>query len=137
MQNNKAAKGGPKKPETLQLKSPLGAKVVINLAELNKAYLILRALRHPLRQSILKQLTGDGNKGLELTVTEIYNKQRIEQSVASQHLAILRNAGIVQTRREGKFIYYGVHAQNCTAINFCVSEFNLIQPTPKDTGEKE
>jgi DNA-binding transcriptional ArsR family regulator len=44
-----------------------------------------------------------------MTVTEIYVKLRLEQSVASQHLAILRKAGFVDTLRDGKFIYYSVN----------------------------
>jgi len=36
----------------------------------------------------------------------LYVKMRLEQSVASQHLAILRRAGLVSTTRNGKFIYY-------------------------------
>jgi DNA-binding transcriptional ArsR family regulator len=45
----------------------------------------------------------------KMTVTEIYVKLRLEQSVASQHLAILRRAGIVSTSRDGKFIFYSVN----------------------------
>ena len=44
-----------------------------------------------------------------MTVTEIYVKLRLEQSVASQHLAILRRAGIVSTARDGKFIFYSLN----------------------------
>ena len=44
-----------------------------------------------------------------MTVTEIYVKLRLEQSVASQHLAILRRSNIVKTTREGKFIWYTVN----------------------------
>ncbi len=36
-------------------------------------------------------------------------KLRLEQSVASQHLAILRAAEIVNTTRDGKFIYYTIN----------------------------
>jgi DNA-binding transcriptional ArsR family regulator len=46
----------------------------------------------------------DENK--KMTVTELYIKLRLEQSVASQHLAILRRAGVVTTVRNGKFIFY-------------------------------
>jgi DNA-binding transcriptional ArsR family regulator len=42
---------------------------------------------------------------------------RLEQSVASQHLAILRRAGIVITQREGKFIYYAVNHKRLLEIN--------------------
>ncbi len=64
--------------------------------------MILRALNHPLRQKMLKLL--DDKK--KITVTEVYVKLRLEQSVASQHLAILRRAAIVSTVRDGKYIYY-------------------------------
>ena len=67
--------------------------------------MILRALNHKLRQQIVKLL--DEQK--KMTVTELYVKLRLEQSVASQHLAILRRAGIVATQRDGKFIYYTVN----------------------------
>ncbi len=70
-----------------------------------KAALILRALNHKLRQQMIK-LIDDKQK---ITVTEIYVKLRLEQSVASQHLAILRRAGIVATTRDGKFIHYSVN----------------------------
>ena len=50
---------------------------------LRKAVLVLRAVNHKLRQSII-ELLEENNR---LTVTEIYVKLRLEQSVASQHLA--------------------------------------------------
>jgi DNA-binding transcriptional ArsR family regulator len=57
-----------------------------------------------------------------MTVTEIYVRLRLEQSVASQHLAILRRAGIVKTERDGKFIYYTVNHNRIEDINKFVLE---------------
>lgn len=68
---------------------------------------VLRAVNHKLRQNII-ELIQKQDKG-RITVTEIYVLLRLEQSVASQHLAILRKAGVVTTEREGKFIYYSVN----------------------------
>jgi len=79
--------------------------VKVDFLNLKKAAMILRALNHKLRQQIVKII--DENK--KLTVTEIYIRLRLEQSVASQHLAILRRAGIVKTTRDGKFIFYTVN----------------------------
>src|SRR4028119_158393 len=79
--------------------------IKLDFLHLKKAALVLRAMNHKLRQQMIKML--DENK--RLTVTEIYVKLRLEQSVASQHLAILRRAGIVITQRDGKFIYYTVN----------------------------
>jgi|SRR5215203_1700137 len=77
----------------------------IDVLQLKKAALVLRAVNHKLRQQIMKLLHQNGR----MTVTEIYVKLRLEQSVASQHLAILRKAGFVDTVRDGKFIYYSVN----------------------------
>ncbi len=78
------------------------ALVKIDLVQSKKAAMTLRAINHKLRQQMLKLL--DEHK--RMTVTELYVKLRLEQSVASQHLAILRRAGIVSTQRTGKFIFY-------------------------------
>lgn len=77
----------------------------LDVAVLKEGALILRAVNNKLRQQMLQLI----DKMQNVTVTEIYIKLRIEQSVASQHLAILRNAGFVNTERDGKFIYYSVN----------------------------
>ena len=94
------------------------AELKIDVIQLKKAALILRAINHKLRQQIMKLIHQNG----KMTVTEIYVKLRLEQSVASQHLAILRRAGIVKTEREGKFIYYALNHQRIAEINRCVVE---------------
>ncbi len=95
-----------------------GKSVKIDFINLKKAAMILRALNHKLRQQIIKLL--DENK--KLTVTEIYIQLRLEQSVASQHLAILRRAGVVRTEREGKFIYYTVGYERLRQITKCAED---------------
>ena len=84
----------------------------IDLLELKKAAIILRALNHKLRQQIIRLI--DDNK--KITVTDIYIKLRLEQSVASQHLAILRKAGFVKTSREGKYIYYSINPERLNEV---------------------
>ena len=79
--------------------------IKINYHNLKKGALVLRALNHKLRQQIIALVETEQ----KITVTEIYVKLRLEQSVASQHLAILRKAGIVNTQRDGKFIFYTVN----------------------------
>jgi ArsR family transcriptional regulator, virulence genes transcriptional regulator len=83
------------------------AVVKVDFINLKKAAMILRALNHKLRQQIVRIL--DEHK--KLTVTELYIQLRLEQSVASQHLAILRRAGIVKTERDGKFIHYTINPE--------------------------
>lgn len=90
----------------------------IDTLRIKKASIVLRAINHKLRQLILK-LIGERDK---ITVTEIFLHLRLEQSVASQHLAILRKAGYVKTVREGKFIYYSVNHQKILEFNKFVDE---------------
>ena len=94
------------------------AELKLDVVQLKKAALILRAVNHKLRQQILKLVNQKG----QITVTEIYVKLRLEQSVASQHLAILRRAGIVSTQRDGKFIYYGINYPRVSEVNNFVED---------------
>lgn len=90
-----------------------GNAVRVDLLALKKSAIILRALNHKLRQQILRLIADSGS----ISVTEIYVKLRLEQSVASQHLAILRKAGFVKTKRDGKFIYYTPNLARVRQIN--------------------
>jgi DNA-binding transcriptional ArsR family regulator len=85
----------------------------IDYLNVKKASLVLRALNHKLRQQMIKLLDENG----KMTVTELYVQLRLEQSVASQHLAILRRAGIVKTERDGKYIHYRVNHDRVRQIN--------------------
>ena len=90
----------------------------LDYGDLRKAVLVLRAVNHDLRQSMISLLAEHG----QLTVTDIYVKLRLEQSVASQHLAILRRAGVVNTKRDGKYIYYSINPERLTQIRRLIDE---------------
>ena len=66
----------------------------------------------------------------ELCVCELCDAMEISQSTLSGHLQIIRQAGLVTTRREGKWVYYGLepsyaplvetvfgHYQTCLAVD--------------------
>lgn len=90
----------------------------VDLANTRKAALVLRAINHKLRQQMLTLLS----ENQRMTVTEIYVHLRLEQSVASQHLAILRRAGFVKTERDGKFIYYAINNDRLEQIDHLAAE---------------
>ncbi len=106
-----------KKNEIVTLKKG-GKDVQLDYADLRKAVLVLRAVNHKLRQKIIDLLEN----GETMTVTDIYIKLRLEQSVASQHLAILRRAGVVDTERQGKFIYYSLNTNRLEQISNLVED---------------
>ncbi len=95
-----------------------GKEIQLDYADLRKAVLVLRAVNHKLRQRIIDLLEENES----MTVTDIYIKLRLEQSVASQHLAILRRAGVVTTERQGKFIYYRIDRERLAQISRLVEE---------------
>ena len=106
---------------------PVGAtssELKIDVIQLKKAALILRAVNHKLRQQIMKLI----HQNEKMTVTEIYVKLRLEQSVASQHLAILCKAGFVTTLRHGKFIFYSVNYSRLDLVHsilYLMNEFRV------------
>lgn len=64
---------------------------------------VLRALANEDRLLLLCQLSGG-----ELSVGEIEELLDLHQPTLSQQLRVLRNEGLVSTRREGKRIYYSL-----------------------------
>lgn len=64
----------------------------------------LRAIAHPHRLLIVDML----HQQKSMTVTEIYERLEIEQAVASHHLRILKDRGVVQVRRDGKNSNYSL-----------------------------
>ena len=90
----------------------------LDFVAIKSAAMTLRAINHKLRQQIVKLL--DENK--RMNVTDIYVKLRLEQSVASQHLAILRRANIVITDRDGKFIHYKLNYEKLTDVSKFVAD---------------
>ena len=65
---------------------------------------LLRSLSNEHRLMILCQL-GDG----ELQVSQLQALVGLSQSALSQHLARLRNDGLVATRRDGTAVFYRIH----------------------------
>jgi DNA-binding transcriptional ArsR family regulator len=87
----------------------------IDYYNINRAAMVFRSLNHTLRQLTIKTI----HENKRITVTELCVRLRLEQSVASQQLAILRKAGIVLTLRDGKFIYYSINYSRVKEINLC------------------
>ncbi len=77
---------------------------LIEQASLDRAVAVLRLLSHRERLKVLCVLMHEGEK----SVGGLNEKVDLGQSALSQHLAQLREAGIVDTRREGQTVYYSI-----------------------------
>ena len=77
----------------------------------SEATALLRALAHEDRLLLLCQLSQ-----VELCVGDIEEKLQIRQPTLSQQLGILRREGLVETRREGRNIYYRVADQRALGL---------------------
>jgi DNA-binding transcriptional ArsR family regulator len=58
-----------------------------------------------------------------IKVTDIYKKLKIEQSVASQQLAILREGRFVNTERDGKIIYSSINYDRFAQVDRLINRF--------------
>jgi DNA-binding transcriptional ArsR family regulator len=77
----------------------------------DEAAALLKSLGNADRLLLLCQLVE-----AERTVTELEAQTGIRQPSLSQQLAVLRNEGVVATRREGKWIYYRVASEEAMAL---------------------
>lgn len=85
--------------------------------QLEEAANMLKAIAHPMRIAIINYLEG----GKKLTVTEIHELLKIEQSTTSHHLGILKDKGVLSSKRDGKNTYYFLKHQNLGQIVDCLN----------------
>lgn len=85
---------------------------IYNQEHLETVGKIVRAINHPMRIKIIEMLSEK-----EMPVTDIYVKLRVEQSVCSQQLSIMRAANVVVERRRGKFKFYSLNLHYLEGLN--------------------
>lgn len=86
--------------------------------QLEKVANMLKAIAHPMRIAIINYL----EEGKKLTVTELHELLKIEQSTTSHHLGILKDKGVLLSRRDGKNTYYFLKHNNLRQVVECVSK---------------
>ncbi len=89
----------------------------LTMDQLNAAAGILKAMAHPVRISILNLL----NKNEKLTVTQLHTMLNIEQSTTSHHLGILKDKGVLVSKRVGKNTFYFLKHNSLAHVVDCVN----------------
>jgi ArsR family transcriptional regulator len=85
---------------------------------MNDLVLLARALADPTRIRILAALRQG-----ELCVCELYDALELNQSTLSGHLQIIRQAGLVSTRRQGKWIYYRLEPNLVPMVDMLFAQY--------------
>jgi len=96
-------------------------KVTLDVDKLELAASKLRAIAHPMRIAIIDLLTVNP----KMTVTEIYEYLNLEQASASHHLNILKNKGLLDSKRDGKMIYYSLKFEHLTEVIDCINRCSV------------
>ena len=92
---------------------------VIMEAPRKKTPLLFHALSDPTRLELMKRL-----KGGEKCVCELTDVMQAAQSRLSFHLRVLKRAGLVRDRREGRWKYYSVNKEGLNELKNLVVEMN-------------
>lgn len=84
----------------------------LSAADIVESAALMRAVAHPLRIQLLEFIDAHP----DVNVNVIYNTLKLEQSITSQHLRVLREADLVLTTREGKYIRYSINYPKMEAL---------------------
>ena len=84
---------------------------------------IFRALADPTRRSVYERLAAG-----EMNVSELKAGFAISQPAVSQHLAVLRAAGLVSERRAGRFAYYCANPQALAPVADWIERYRNFWP---------
>lgn len=89
--------------------------------KLTESTQIMRSIVHPIRLEMLEFIKNNP----WTDVQTIYQSLEIEQSLASQYLAMLRQANVVLTKRQGKHILYHINSTKYVKVHNAISNFLL------------
>lgn len=87
------------------------ASIMLNDEQLGQCSDVFKALGHPARLRMVAELFGG-----EQCVCTLRDAVGLDMSTVSRHLSVLRQAGVVHSRKEGNWAYYSLKLQ-------CVEQF--------------
>jgi DNA-binding transcriptional ArsR family regulator len=88
---------------------------------------IFRALADPTRRAVFERLTVG-----EMSVSELKTGFDVSQPAISQHLAVLREAGLVSERREGKYALYRINPEGLAPMVDWIGRYRAFWPSRVD-----
>lgn len=89
--------------------------VLVPLDRLEEAAACLRTLAHPVRLRMVQMLLSG-----EHTVGELAQACEVSSPVASEHLGLLRDRGLLGNRRDGRRVFYFVTERSLEGLLLCI-----------------
>jgi DNA-binding transcriptional ArsR family regulator len=90
----------------------------------------LKALCEEMRLKIIHMLLKR-----EMCVCEIMDELSLSQPAVSHHMKILKQAGLISDRREGKWIFYSLRKERFSLLDKLLRE-NLFEPVKQSRSER-
>ena len=91
------------------------AKPLIPLENMDHAAECLRTIAHPCRLRMIEMLMAK-----ERTVGELAEACEIPSHMASEHLRIMKDRGLLQSERQGRFVIYRIAEDGLSGIMDCI-----------------
>lgn len=88
----------------------------VNAEKLEYVAGMLRVIAHPVRLNILDLLQLHGR----LTVQDIQERLGLEQAIASQHLILMKDKGVLRAEKQGRYRYFSLVYPNMKNIIKCL-----------------
>lgn len=104
-------------------KTPLAKSISIDLCFPMIEAEIFRALADPTRRAVFERLAT-----AEMSVSELRSGLTVSQPAVSQHLAVLRSAGLVVERRAGRNAYYRADPQGLAPLLSWIERYRTFWP---------
>ena len=93
------------------------SKQLISLEAMGEAAECLRTLAHPCRLRMVQMLLNG-----EYAVGELADACEIPSHMASEHLGLMRDRGLLKSERRGRSIYYKVSEEGLCGIMNCIEK---------------
>jgi DNA-binding transcriptional ArsR family regulator len=91
------------------------------IMDMHEAADLFRALADSTRLAVFEYVARR-----EMTVSELTSRFDVSQPAISQHLAALRDSGLVSQRKEGKYVFYRAKPAGMKPLIHCLSHYQAF-----------
>lgn len=88
---------------------------------------IFKALADPTRRAVFEKLASG-----QMNASALREGMEISQPAMSQHLSVLRSAGLIREERQGRYVYYEVDPEGLALIAQWLAKYRAYWPARID-----